>query len=56
MAEKHHKGGKKNRKHGRNKKWCERYRAENRRAKNKAKRLARHLKHHPNDRQAARAV
>lgn len=30
------KKGKKNRKHGRNKKFCERYRAEGREAKNKA--------------------
>jgi hypothetical protein len=36
--------GKKNRKHGRNKKWCERYRARGQEAKNKAKRQARHLK------------
>jgi hypothetical protein len=35
------KGGKKNRKFGRNKKWCERYRAEGRREKNKAKKAAR---------------
>ena len=33
------KGGKKNRKYGRNKKWCERYRLENRRIKNKIKKL-----------------
>lgn len=45
-------GGKKNRKWGRNKKFCERYRAEGRREINKAARLARHLKHHPNDLQA----
>lgn len=34
------KKGKKNRKHGRNKKFCERYRAENREAKNKARKIA----------------
>lgn len=36
-----HRGGKKNRKHGRNKKACERYRLEDRRAKNKARNIAR---------------
>jgi len=44
-----HKRGKKNRKFGRNKKWCERYLTEDRKAKNKAKRKARHNKKHPND-------
>lgn len=33
--------GKKNRKWGRNKKFCERYRLENREAKNKARNIAR---------------
>jgi len=46
------KGGKKNRKHGRNKKVCQRYRLENRKAKNKEIRRERHLKKHPNDTQA----
>lgn len=41
--------GKKNRKHGRNKKWCEAYRLRGQREKNKAKRLAKHRKAHPND-------
>lgn len=36
--------GKKNRKHGRNKKWCESYRARGQEAKNRAKRQARHLR------------
>ncbi len=35
------KKGKKNRKHGRNKVACARYRAENREAKNKARNIAR---------------
>ena len=35
------KGGKKNRKHGRNKVSCARYRVENREAKNKARNVAR---------------
>ena len=35
------KGGKKNRKYGRNKKFCEKYRNENRREKNKALRIER---------------
>ena len=43
------KKGKKNRKHGRNRKFCERYRAENRRERNKRKKQIRHLKKHPND-------
>lgn len=46
------KGGKKNRKHGRNKKSCERYRLEGRAGKNKTRRLKRHAKRHPNDSQA----
>lgn len=36
-----HKGGKKNRKHGRNRKWCEAYRARGQREINKAKKAAR---------------
>lgn len=45
MAEKKKaKGGKKNRKWGRNKKFCERYRAENRREINKARKTVRHQK------------
>lgn len=38
------KGSKKNRKHGNNKKFCERYRAEGRREKNKARKAIRHAK------------
>lgn len=45
MAEsKRAKAGKKNRKHGRNLKECQRYRAENRFEKNKALRMARHIR------------
>ncbi len=44
-----HKGGKKNRKWGRNKKFCERYRIEGRRERNKARKAIRHLKNHPLD-------
>jgi len=40
---------KKNRKHGRNKVWCEVYRREGRREKNKCKRLRKHIVRHPND-------
>lgn len=47
--------GKKNRKHGRNKESCNLYRQQNRRERNKALRLARHLRHHPTD-QTARAA
>lgn len=38
------KKGKKNRKHGRNKVFCARYRAENREAKNKARNVKREAK------------
>lgn len=38
------KKGKKNRKHGRNKASCARYKAENREAKNKARNIAREAK------------
>lgn len=38
-----HKKGKKNRKHGRNKVFCARYKAENREAKNKARNVKREL-------------
>lgn len=41
MAKTKAKGGKKNRKHGRNKVFCAKYRAENREAKNKARNIAR---------------
>lgn len=41
MAKVVRKGGKKNRKHGRNKVSCARYRAENREAKNKARNIER---------------
>jgi hypothetical protein len=46
------KTGKKNRKWNRNKVFCTAYRNSNTREKNKAKRLARHLKHHPLDKSA----
>lgn len=42
MAGNKAKGGKKNRKFGRNKASCERYRKEGRREKNKARKQARH--------------
>ena len=42
-------GGKRHRKHGRNKKKCERYKAQNTRMKNKLKKLDLHIKYHPND-------
>lgn len=47
--------GKKNRKLGRNKAKCERYRAQDRRRKNKAKKIAKHLKKCYND-EVARAA
>lgn len=42
------KGGKKNRKHGRNKAFCVQYRADNREERNRKRRIARHLRNHPN--------
>ena len=48
------KGGKKNRKYGRNAADSLRYRNEDRRAKNKARRLRRHIKNFPNDKQSLR--
>jgi hypothetical protein len=42
-------GGRKNRKWGRNKAFCEAYRRENRREKNKALRLKKHIVRQPND-------
>jgi hypothetical protein len=50
------KKGKKNRKHGRNKKVCEQYRREGRQEKNRKRRIRRHLKRHPDDRVALRAL
>jgi hypothetical protein len=47
-----HKGGKKNRKWGRNKIKCQRYALERRGEKNKVKKLKKHLRHHPEDVQA----
>lgn len=41
MAGQKAKGGKKNRKHGRNKVFCTKYRADNREARNKARNVAR---------------
>lgn len=38
-----------NRKHGRNKTKCERYRACKTREKNKVRKLSKHIKRHPND-------
>jgi hypothetical protein len=56
MAEQVTRGGKKNRKFSRNKRKCERYRAEGRREKNKAARLRRHMKAHKNDAVAKAAL
>lgn len=50
MSEQHRaKKTKKNRKHGRNALFCKSYRNSNRREKNKAKKLARHLAVYAND-------
>lgn len=56
MAGQKAKGGTKNRKYGGNKAFCERYRKEGRREKNKARRLRRHLKKFPKDKQAEKAL
>ncbi len=50
------KAGKKGRKFGSNKVFCERYRAENRRLRNKIKKLKKHLKKLPEDVQAQEAL
>jgi hypothetical protein len=50
------KQGKKNRKHGRNADCCARYRAEGRQEKNRRRRILRHLRRHPNDKEALRAI
>jgi len=39
-------GGGKGRKHGRNRKRCERYKAENRRVKNKARKIAKRIRNY----------
>lgn len=54
MASKQKGGGSK--KIGRNKKWCEVYKTSGRRIKNKRKKLARHLKEHPDDKQTAKVM
>lgn len=43
---------KKSRKHGRNKKWCERYRLEQKHEKSHARRVTKHLSAHPTDQKA----
>lgn len=52
------KSGKKGRKHGRvkNSLWYKAYTNEGRQLKNKAKKIARHLKLHPNDKQVRGTV
>jgi len=50
------KGGKKNRKVGRNARWCAGYRARNQRERNKVARLKRHLRCQPADRCAKDAL
>jgi len=57
MAKKQNiRGGKKNRKHGRNKVWCQAYRARGQREKNKAVRLYKHFARHSIDRCAGTAL
>lgn len=59
MAKKVRQGGRKNRKHGRQAERSPamaRYRAEERWVKNRARRIRRHLKRFPDDRQARHAL
>lgn len=57
MAEKlTRRGGKKNRKFGRNEKFCQKYRLEGRREKNRTRRLKTRLRRNPDDIGAARAL
>jgi hypothetical protein len=56
MAGEKAKGGRKNRKYGRNVKFCQKYALENRRAKNKRKKLNRHIAKFPGDTQAKAAL
>lgn len=55
LGKKKAKGGKKGRKIGRNKKFCDLYALENRRMRNKVRRKARHMKRHPKDLQSKAA-
>jgi hypothetical protein len=50
------KGGKKQRKFGRNARSCQRYSLENRRVKNKIKRLLKRIASHPKDKTAVTAL
>lgn len=50
------KSSRKNRKHGRNSSWCLRYKNENREAKNKVKKLIKHLAIFENDRCAVHCL
>lgn len=50
------KGGKKNRKYGRNKTWCEAYRKRGQREINKRKKMIKHNKRFPNDGVTERAL
>lgn len=50
------KKGKKNRKHGRNQKFCEAYARSHRAERNQLKALRRHLKHNPGDLKALNRV
>lgn len=52
MAEKSSKNKKGNKKHGRNKNFCEAYRRTNRREKNKALKIKKHLAKFPDDKKA----
>ena len=52
MAKRHQKKKSGNKKHGRNKKWCEAYRNRGQREKSKRCKVAKHLERHPRDRVA----
>jgi len=55
MKTAHKKGGKKNRKYGRNQNFCTSYKALATELRNKKRKLRRHMKNYPNDLQAAKA-
>jgi len=56
VADQKPKGGKKNRKWGRNVNFCRAYQARNQRERNKVKRLSHYLLRHPEDKAAVRAL
>lgn len=56
QKKKRRKEGRRCRKYGRNKKWCEAYRASGRQERNRRRRILRHLKRYPADLSALAAL